>query len=174
MTALDRRLRGLWERLQLKKRHMPHFLTEVGISGIRGIEDLHVTFDYPVSVIAGGNASGKTTVLFAAACAYKVPSARGREYFPSTLFPDYSPQVGPRSDEKRELMLEFNYATTRGSRYMRWRRAKGWNRSFGGRQDGGQPERPLYLRTLSNLSNPSEVRGVLSMSRLTTAPEEVR
>ena len=172
MTMIDRRLRSLWENLQLKKRHMPNFLAEVGISGIRGIENLHVAFDYPVSVVAGGNASGKTTVLFAAACAYKDPAAKGREYFPSTLFPDYRPQIGDRADEKLEVMLEFQYATTSGSRYMRWRRAKGWNRSFGGRKDGGQPERPIYLRTLSNLSNPSEVRGVLSMSRLVTAPEE--
>ena len=55
---------------------------------------------------------------------------------------------------------------------MRWRRAKGWNRSFLGRKNATQPERQLYLRTLSNLSNPSEVRGVLSMSRLKSEPEE--
>ena len=44
---------------------------------------------------------------------------------------------------------------------MRWRRSKGWNRSFLGRKNAVRPERPVYLRTLSNLSNPSEVRGVL-------------
>ena len=56
---------------------------------------------------------------------------------------------------------------------MRWRRrAKGWNRSFGGRKNASQPERPVYLRTLSNLSNPSEVRGVLSMSRSAQVPKE--
>ena len=55
---------------------------------------------------------------------------------------------------------------------MRWRRSKGWNRSFLGRKGASQPERPVYLRTLSNLSNPSEVRGVLSMSRLSAAPQE--
>ena len=32
------------------------------------------------------------------------------------------------------------------------------------------PERQVYLRTLSNLSNPSEVRGVLSMSRQKSEP----
>ena len=55
---------------------------------------------------------------------------------------------------------------------MRWRRGKGWNRSFLGRKQAKQPQRQVYLRTLSNLSNPSEVRGVLSMSRLNTAPRE--
>ena len=56
---------------------------------------------------------------------------------------------------------------------MRWRRAKGWNRSFLGRRNASQPERPVYLRTLSNLSNPAEVRGVLNMSRLKDEPEEI-
>lgn len=55
---------------------------------------------------------------------------------------------------------------------MRWRRGKGWNRSFLGRKQASQPRRQVYLRTLSNLSNPSEVRGVLSMSRLSTVPRE--
>ena len=52
---------------------------------------------------------------------------------------------------------------------MRWRRAKGWNRSFLGRKNAAQPERPVYLWTLSN---PAEVRGVLSMSRLGSPPRE--
>ena len=169
---IEKRLRALWERLQGKKPHLPHFLAEIHLAGIRGIGDLRVVFDHPVSVIAGGNASGKSTVLFAAACAYKVPGAGVRDFVPSTLFPDYRPRVGGREDEKREIVVEFDYATPDGRQSMRWRRSKGWNRSFLGRKNAAQPERPVYLRTLSNLSNPSEVRGVLSMSRLTSAPEE--
>ena len=157
---IERRFRTLWEQLQGKKPHLPHFLTEVHLQGIRGIDDLRVVFDYPVSVIAGGNASGKSTVLFAAACAYKVPGAGVKDFVPSTLFPDYGPRVGAREDEKGEVIFDFDYVTPDGLRSMRWRRAKGWNRSFLGRKNARQPERPLYLRTLSNLSNPSEVRGV--------------
>ena len=169
---LDRRFRDLWERLQGKKPHLPHFLAEIHLEGIRGIDDVRVKFDYPVSVIAGGNASGKSTVLFAAACAYRVPGAGVKDFVPSTLFPDYRPKVGPREDPKQEIVIEFDYSTPDGRRSMRWRRSKGWNRSFLGRKNATQPERPVYLRTLSNLSNPSEVRGVLSMSRLSTAPRE--
>ena len=131
-----------------------------------------MVFDYPVSVIAGGNASGKSTVLFAAACAYKVPGAGVKDFVPSTLFPDYRPRRGGRGDEKREVVIEFDYSTPDGRRSMRWRRSKGWNRSFLGRKNAAQPERPVYLRTLSNLSNPSEVRGVLGMSNLRSSPEE--
>ena len=169
---IERRFRELWEDLQGKKPHMPHFLTEIRLEGIRGFDDLRVVFDYPVSVIAGGNATGKSTVLFAAACAYKVPGAGSKDYVPSTLFPDYRPKLGKRGDETREINIEFDYATPDGLRSMRWRRTKAWSRSYFGRKGASQPERLVYLRTLSNLSNPSEVRGVLSMSRLSSAPDE--
>ena len=169
---IERRFAKLWQQLQGKKPHLPHFLAEVSIDGIRGIDGLRVGFDYPVSVIAGGNASGKSTVLFAAACAYKVPGAGVRDFVPSTLFPDYRPSVGDRQDGRSETTIEFQYATPEGRRAMRWRRSKAWSRSFLGRQRAQQPERPVYLRTLSNLSNPSEVRSVLGMSHLRVAPLE--
>ena len=172
--VLERRLRALWDALQGKKPHLPSFLSEIHLEGIRGIDDVRVVFDYPVSVIAGGNASGKSTVLFAAACAYKVPGAGVKDFVPSTLFPDYRPRrsLGGRADRKDRITIEFDYATPDGRRSMLWRRSEGWNRSFLGRKNAVQPERPVYLRTLSNLSNPSEVRGVLGMSRLSTAPCE--
>ena len=169
---IERRFSDLWGQLQGKKPHLPHFLAEIRLQGIRGIDDLRVVLDYPVSVIAGGNASGKSTVLLAAACAYRVPGAGVRDFAPSTLFPDYRPRYGGREDEKRAVTIEFDYATPDGRRSMRWRRAKGWNRSFLGRKNASQPERPVYLRTLSNLSNPSEARGVLSMSQRSSPAQE--
>ncbi len=169
---LERRREDLWQRLQGKKRHMPNFLTAIELHGLRGLDDLRVTYDYPVSVIAGGNATGKTTVLFAAACAYDVPGATSRDFVPSTLFPSYSPRVGDRSDDLREVSLAFTYITADGDYRMQWRKAKSWSRSYFGRKSASQPSRDVYLRTLSNLSNPSEVRGVLSMSRAASVPDE--
>ena len=169
---LERRFQGLWQDLQGKKPHMPQFLTGVRLQGVRGITDLRVPFEYPVSVIAGGNASGKSTVLFAAACAYKVPGAGVRDYIPSTLFPDYRPTAGLRRDNRALVTLEFYYMEAQQQYYMQWQRDKSWNKSFGGRKGGRQPGRRLYLRTLSNLTNPSEVRGVLAMSRLSSEPEQ--
>lgn len=167
----ESRQRKIWGHLQGKKPHMPHFLSRIRLQGIRGIDDLPVFFDYPVTVIAGGNASGKSTVLLAAACAYKVPGARVKDFTPATLFPDYQPKPGMRRDHMDTIALEFEYQTPEGSIAMRWRRSKAWNRSFFGRKNASQPERPVYLRTLGNLSNPSEVRSVLGMSRLATEPE---
>ena len=169
---MQRRPGRLWDQLQGKKPHFRHFLAEIHLDGIRGIRDLRVRFDYPVSVIAGGNSSGKSTVLSAAACAYKVPGAGARDFVPSTLFPDYRPIHGPRADATRPIFLEFDYVTPQGGRSMRWRRSKGWKRSFLGRPGARQPERSVYLRTLSNLSNPTEVRSVLSMAGRGDATEE--
>ncbi len=169
---LERRLEELWRNLQGKKPHLPHFLSEIRLDGIRGFKNLRVVFDYPVSVIAGGNTTGKSTVLFAAACAYKVTGAGVKTFVPSTLFPDYRPKLGERQDMREKVTIEFNYLTLEGPRSMCWRRAKGWNRSFFGRKNASQPEREVYLRTLSNLNNPAEVRSVLNMSRLKSKPEE--
>ena len=169
---IDKRLKELWPRLQGKKPQMPQFLSAVRLQGLRGIRDLRVVFDYPVCVIAGINASGKSTVLFAAACAYKVPGAGVKDYVPSTLFPNYAPKVGVRSDDRPKISVEYEYSESEGTILMAWRRGKGWTRGFFGRKGVRQPERAVYLRTLSNLSSPSEVRGVLNMSRLNVAPEE--
>ena len=169
---IERRLEELGRNLQGKKPHLPHFLSAIRLDGIRGFNNLRVPFDYPVSVIAGGNTTGKSTVLFASACAYKVPGAGVREFVPSTLFPDYRPKLGRHQDLQQTVTMEFYYQTPEGEASMRWRRTKGWNRSFFRRQNASQPERQVYLRTLSNLRNPSEVRGVLSMSRLKSEPPE--
>ena len=59
---IERQFRNLWEQLQGKKPHLRHFLSEIRLQGIRGIDDLRVAFDYPVNVIAGGNATGKSTM----------------------------------------------------------------------------------------------------------------
>ena len=169
---IEEHLRSVWKQLRGRKPFFPHFLREVNLQGIRGIEDLQAPFDYPVTVIAGGNASGKSTLLFAAACAYRVPGAGPRDFVPSTLFPDYRPRAGERKDDSKVTVLGYDYSTPDGPYAMRWRRGKGWNRSFFGRPNARQPERPVYLRTLANLTNPSEVRSILSRSRPKTPPSE--
>ena len=129
---IERRLEELGKNLQGKKPHLPHFLSAIRLDGIRGFNNLRVPFDYPVSVIAGGNTTGKSTVLFATACAYKVPGAGVKEFVPSTLFPDYRPKLGRYQDMQQKVTLEFSYQTPEGDASMRWQRGKGWNRSFFG------------------------------------------
>lgn len=45
-----------------------------GVPGLRGITDINITFDYPLTVICGQNGSGKTTLLCLAALAFHAPS----------------------------------------------------------------------------------------------------
>ena len=56
---------------------------------------------------------------------------------------------------------------------MVWSRGKSWNKSFMGKKQGAQPERSLYLRTLANLTNPSEVRSVLTIGKGNTTTQEI-
>ena len=168
---IEKRLRNLWGGLHGKKPHFGNFLHEIRLKNLRGINDLRVAFDYPVSVIAGGNASGKSTVLSAAACAYRTPGEKNQRLAPSALFPDYRPEFGEWKDERPVVTIDFDYSTPEGRLPMRWRRSKGWNRSYFGHPDAEQPERRVYLRTLSGPSGPSEARSALSRSRLKTATE---
>ena len=170
---IQRQLRELWDQLRGKKPHMPHFLDEVRLDGLRGLKDLRISLQYPVSVIAGTNASGKSTVLFSLAAAYRVPDTSARTYAPAALFPNYSPQAGEHRDPKSEITMDYGYSTPDGRRSMRWRQSKSrWSRSYFGRESAEQPSRALYLRTLSNLSNPSEIRSLLRMSSLSQVPTE--
>ena len=132
---IERRFGDLWQQLQGKKPHLPHFLAEIHLQGIRGIDDLRVVLDYPVSVIAGGNASGKSTVLFAAACAYRVPGAGVKDFVPSTLFPDYRPRHGAREDEKREVIVEFDYTTPDDRRLHELAACQGMEPQLSGAQE---------------------------------------
>ena len=166
MALIDQELRRVWDALRANNHDRDDALAEVRIRKLRGIEDLRVRFHYPVSVLAGPNASGKSTVLFACVCAYRVPDSGPRRFVPSSLFPNFgSRQQDATSDTVQQSELEFHYLH-RGDRLsMVWRRSKSWNRSFLGRTGVSQPERQVYLRTLANLTNPSAVRSILQLGR---------
>ena len=166
MSLIARELQDVWDALGAGNGHRDDTLAEVRIRNLRGIRDLRVPFDYPVCVLAGPNGCGKSTVLLACACAYRVPGRGPREFVPSTLFPNFTNRQQPAlSDSTPRTELEFHYLH-RGDRVsMAWRRGKSWNRSFLGRAGGTQPERAVYLRTLANLTNPSEVRSILQLAR---------
>jgi predicted ATPase len=143
-------------------------LRQVRIKNLRGIEDLIIEFNYPVAVLAGPNACGKTTVLMALACAYDVPGSGLRDFKPATLFPNFRNRRTDGGEDlddqitKAEISYLFN--TPSGPLPMTWRRlTKGWNPNFQGKKGVRQPQREVIVRTLANLSNPGEVRSVLNI-----------
>ena len=174
MSILDASLRKTWDSLRARKQVQDDFLDEVRLKGLRGIRSLRVAFDYPVSVIAGANGCGKSTVLFACAAAYAPAGRSARTYTPAALFPGFSDGgQGAFADEAGGTGLEFYYLAA-GVRYsMVWKKGRSWSRGFMGRKGVRQPERELYLRTLANLTNPSEVRGILQLGRGGFEAEEI-
>ena len=166
MSLIATELHDVWDALRASNGHRDEALAEVRIKSLRGIWDLRFPFEYPVSVLAGPNGCGKSTVLFACACAYRVPGRSPRDFTPGSLFPNFiSRQQAVSSDAAQQTHLEFHYLH-RGTRLsMAWRRSRSWKRSFMSRNGSSQPERQVYLRTLANLTNPSEVRSVLQLGR---------
>ena len=146
---------------QLRAKKSDTFLDAVNIQNFRGIQDLTISFKFPVSVLAGANACGKSTVLFACACAYKVPKAGIRDFVPTTFFPNLSVKGNSTlSDSDNNTVFEY-YLTQNGKKSnMRWSKGKSWNKS-----GAPQLERQVYLRTLANLTSPSEVRNVLQIGQ---------
>jgi predicted ATPase len=77
---------------------------QLGAGEIRGLNDFEISFRYPISVIAGANGSGKSTILALAACAYdnytdgfRLPGRRLPYYTMSDFFVQ-SVEGSPRRD----------------------------------------------------------------------------
>ena len=173
MALIEKQLQEVWDALRQESAQRSNILTEVRIRNLRGIRDLRVPFNYPVCVLAGPNGCGKSTALFACACAYHVPGRGPRDFVPSTLFPNFTSSKTAIADVREPTELEFHYLHNNERVSMRWKRGKAWNRSYMGRRGGTQPERPLYLRTLANLTNPSEVRSLLQLGHRELQEEQI-
>lgn len=155
MSLMARELRQVWDALRASNGYRQEALTAVRIRRLRGIWDVRIPLEYPVSVLAGPNGCGKSTVLFACACAYQVPGGSPRDFSPGSLFPNFTTrQQAVSSDAPQPTQLEFQYVHRGDHRSMTWRRRRSWTRSFPDRTGRDQPERPVYLRTLANLTKP--------------------
>ena len=172
MSVINKQLREAWDALRAERPRYAHFLTRINIGKMRGIGNLDIPFGYPVTVLAGENACGKSTVLFACAAAYKDPDAAPTDYSksPATLFPNYTEEG---ADAMQGAEIGYTYISQGQDMRMKWKRGKSWNRSFYGLKRATQPERKVYLRTLASLTNPSEVRSMLQMRHRNPRVSEV-
>ncbi len=101
----------------------PQYLRSVQINGLRGWSGQVVRFDFPVTVIAGENGSGKSTVLKVAACAYGPPNNQARSFYPGTFFPDTAWEQSANvtlTYDVRQGPNNVTYSLTKPT--QRWRR----------------------------------------------------
>lgn len=170
---LEQQLRQVWDQLRAKKPQYRFFLQSAEIMGLRGLRHLRVPFEYPVSVLAGPNGCGKSSVLMALACAYRMPGMRSFETLPSRLLPDFrTTQAGVPSDTREGRA--FVYSCLHDGRSMQmivgaaqeggWRR-RVFDMTGARRRTTDAPARWVYLRTLRNLGNPAEIRSMLQHGR---------
>jgi predicted ATPase len=80
------------------------------IEGFRGISDLRLDFEYPITAISGTNGSGKSTIGQLAVCAYKQPqnNLRYKRRYIKDFFPVSQLDPSPFSSN---ASVKFQYAT---------------------------------------------------------------
>jgi len=64
---------------KVERKNYGKYLYKIKLSHIRNFDDQEVTLDFPVTALIGPNGGGKTTILGAAACAYK--EIKPRQFF---------------------------------------------------------------------------------------------
>jgi len=105
------------------------YLRAVRLNRVRGFAGAEVSFDFPVTALVGPNGGGKSTVLGAAACAYK--SIKPGMFFPKSSIGDSS--MAEWSIEYDLIDKELNPTSTvrRSSsfRQLKWVRGDVANRS---------------------------------------------
>lgn len=82
---------------KVRRANYDTYLRSIRLNRVRGFIDAQVNFDFPVTALVGPNGGGKSTVLGAAACAYK-------EVKPSIFFPKSS--IGDNS--MAEWAIEYD------------------------------------------------------------------
>ena len=118
--GMKKEFRQVWSQLRAKWWGSSEFLEQVTIRNLRGIPELTVSFAYPVTVLAGPNCCGKSTVLAAMACAYRAPQGSIR---PNGIFPTFEPPEGmfpPADGSGESATIGYHYRIGGGLREMQW------------------------------------------------------
>ena len=90
------------------------FLRKIEINGFRGLRDVVVKFDHPVTAISGLNGTGKSTIGQLCVCAYKKPSTttRYRRQYIKDFFP-ISPADPTPIDDNPSLIFQYSTDNSR-------------------------------------------------------------
>jgi predicted ATPase len=111
-----------------------HFLSQLKIHSFRKLNDVDITFDHPVTVIAGTNTVGKTSILILLACSYEKflkhdstsPSMGVREHAWNDML-SFTSHESDASDYSYELNWRVGAQVNTG-----WGKRNGATRSWSG------------------------------------------
>lgn len=121
------------QKLFTKKSRYSNFgaaIVVLKVKGFRGISDLILTIESPITAISGLNGTGKSTIAQLATCAYKKPVNAAKEYKRqniSNYFPVSKADPKPFSDD---ASIEYNYLTNSEERLQEltvYRSGSQWN-----------------------------------------------
>ena len=85
----------------------------MGIRGFRGVTQLTLTMDSPITAICGLNGTGKSTIAQLVTCAYRKPTTAAlRRYYVKDFFPSSAADPEPFSPTGRVV---YTYAVERGA-----------------------------------------------------------
>lgn len=105
-------------------------IASIHIKGFRGINDLTIDVESPITAISGLNGTGKSTIAQLATCAYKKPSTAAKEYKRysiSNYFPVSKADPKPFADN---ASVEYKYLTNTEERLQEltvYRSGSQWN-----------------------------------------------
>ena len=99
----------------------PKFLRAVEPDGLRGWKGQRIEFEFPIVAIVGENGAGKSTIIQAAASAYRAKPAT-RPYYPSEFFPDTPwEQITKASIKSFVMEGKISRDNTVSKETLRWR-----------------------------------------------------
>lgn len=121
------------QKLFSKKTRYSNFgptIAEIRVKGFRGLSDLTLSIESPITAISGLNGTGKSTIAQLAACGYKKPTTESKEYKRqniSNYFPVSKADPKPFTDE---ASVEYKYLTNTEDRLQEltvYRSGSQWN-----------------------------------------------
>lgn len=121
------------QKLYAKKTRYSNFgaaIASLRIQGFRGISDITINIDSPITAISGLNGTGKSTIAQLATCAYKKPVTEAKEYKRhsiSSYFPVSKADPKPFMDD---ASIEYKYLTNTEDRLQEltvYRGGSQWN-----------------------------------------------
>jgi predicted ATPase len=121
------------QKLFSKKTRYANFgaaIASIKVKGFRGVSDLTVNIESPITAISGLNGTGKSTIAQLATCAYKKPTTEAKEYKRqniSNYFPVSKADPKPFSDD---ASVEYKYLTNTEDRLQEltvYRSESQWN-----------------------------------------------